>query len=166
MNTVLKFELLALDTIEQSVIQSEINLLHSLLSVGSLWKTAYIDQQNFKIIDKDATLEARRVTADELSKTDINKAFLITVEGKYEWLEQTRKIIVEFLKNQNFDHLYILTDQISEKIAHELYPLIYRVENRLRAYIVKFMTTRVGPRWWEIKILGNLSNFFVYFLSN
>jgi hypothetical protein len=157
MSAVLKFELLALDTVEQSVIQSELNLLYSLLSVGSLWKDPSIDQQNLKIVDADVTLEARRVKADAESSTDINKAFFITVVGSYEWLEPKRKMIVEFLDNQSFDYLYVLTDQVSEGIAHELYPLIYRVENILRAYIVKFMTTRVGPKWWEITATSDLN---------
>jgi len=157
MSAVLKFELLALDTVEQSVIQSELNLLHSLLSIGSLWKTPSIDQQGLKIVDADVTLEAKRVKADAESSTDINKAFFITVLGSYDWLEPKRKIIVEFLDNQSFDYLYVLTDQVSEEIAHELYPLIYRVENILRAYIVKFMTTRVGPKWWEITATSDLN---------
>lgn len=157
MSAVLKFELLALDTVEQSVIQSELNLLHSLLSIGSLWKAPFIDQQGLKIVDADVTLEARRVKADAESSTDINKAFFITLLGSYHWLEPKRKIIVEFLDNQKFDYLYVLTDQVSEQIAHELYPLIYRVENILRAYIVKFMTTRVGPKWWEITATSDLN---------
>lgn len=157
MSEFLRFELLVLDTLEQSVIQSELNLLHSLLSIGSLWKTPQIDRQNVKITDGAVILEARRVTADEASSTDINKAFLITALGDYEWLEPTRKVIVEFLKNQSFDYLYILEDQVSEDIAQKIYPLIYRLENLLRAYIVKFMTTRVGPRWWEITATNDLN---------
>ncbi|MGL5065019.1 MAG: Swt1 family HEPN domain-containing protein, partial [Microcoleus sp.] len=159
MSAVLKFELLALDTLEQSVIQSEPNLLYSLLSIGSLWKNPSIE--SLKIVDADVTLEARRVNADAESSTDINKdinkAFFITVESSYEWLEPKRKIIVEFLKKQSFDYLYVLTDEVSETIAHQLYPLIYRVENILRAYIVKFMTTRVGPKWWEITATSDLN---------
>ena len=109
----LKFELLVIDTVEQSVIQSELNLLYSLLSIGSLWKTPRIDdQQNFKITDGEVILEAKRVTEDEASSTDINKAFLITALGSYEWLEPTRKVIVEFLKNQSFDYIYIRRSSI------------------------------------------------------
>lgn len=157
MSEILRFELLVLDTVEQSVIQSELNLLYSLLSIGSLWKTPQIDQQSLKITDGEVILGAKRVTADEASSTDINKAFLITASGSYEWLEPTRKVLVEFLKNQSFDYLYILKDQVSEDIAQKIYPLIYRVENLLRAYIVKFMTTRVGPRWWEITATNDLN---------
>jgi hypothetical protein len=158
MDSNLKFELLALDTVEHSVIQSELNLLYSLLSVGSIWKTPSIDQQNLKITDDGVSLEARRVRADDESRSDINnKAFLITIIGSYDWLESRRKPIVEFIDNQGFDYLYVLFDQVSEKIAHELYPLIYRVENILRAYIVKFMTTRVGPKWWEITATSDLN---------
>ena len=157
MSATLKFELLALDTIEKSVIQSELNLLHSLLSIGSLWNTPSIDEQNLKIVDGDVTLEARRVKGDAESRIDINKAFFITVSGSYDWLEPNRKVIVGFLDKQSFDYLYVLIDQVSEQIAQELYPLIYRVENILRAYIVKFMTTRLGPKWWEITATSDLN---------
>lgn len=150
------FELLVLDTVEQSVIQSEINLLYSLVSVGSLWEAPQIDAQNFTITDGEVILEAKRLTADEASSTDINKAFLITASGSYEWLEPRRKLVVEYLSNQNFDYLYILKDQVSENIAQTIYPLIYQVENLLRAYIVKFMTTRVGPKWWGITATNDL----------
>jgi hypothetical protein len=124
MSATLKFELLALDTVEQSVIQSELNLLHSLLSIGSLWNTASIDEPNLKIVDGDVTLEARRVKGDAESRIDINKAFSITVSGSYDWLEPSRIVLVEFLDKQSFDYLYILMDQVSEQIAQELYPLI------------------------------------------
>jgi hypothetical protein len=160
MDTNLKFELLVLDTAEQSVIQSELNLLNSLLSNGLLWETASLDQQNLRITDQTNTLKVKRVKADtekadiendaEFSKyTGQSKAFFVTVTGNYNWLERRRKLIVEFLKKQNFDYLYVLVDEISQQIAYEIYPLIYRGENLLRAYIVKFMTTRLGSQWWE-----------------
>ncbi|MFP4219673.1 MAG: hypothetical protein ACLFQ7_03745 [Phormidium sp.] len=156
MNQNLKFELLVLDTNDQSVIESEVNLLHSLLSVGSLWNASQIDTQNLTITDGEVTLEAKRLTADEASGMDINKTFLITASGSYKWLEPGRKRIVEYLKNQGFDFLYILEDQVSESIAKEIYPRIYQVENLLRAYIVKFMTTRLGPKWWAITATNDL----------
>lgn len=85
MDSNFKFELLALDTVEQSVIQSELNLLYSLLSVGSIWKTPSIDEQNLKITDDGVSLEARRVRAEDEFPSDINnKAFLITIIGSYD----------------------------------------------------------------------------------
>jgi len=60
-----------------------------------------------------------------------------------------RKSVTQYLKSQNFDSLYVLIDQASERIACELYPLIYQVENLLRQYLIKFMVTRLGPNWWD-----------------
>jgi hypothetical protein len=151
-----KFEILALDTLEKSVIKSEINLLYSLLSNGSLWQQPSIDQQNLRINDGNTEIEAKRVKSDVDADAELNKAFLVMVTGPYDWLEPKRKIIIEFLKNQEFNYLYVLSDQISERISCELYPLIYKVENALRAYIVRFMTTRIGPRWWEITATSDL----------
>ncbi|MGB3204429.1 MAG: Swt1 family HEPN domain-containing protein [Crinalium sp.] len=149
-----KFELLVLDTAEQSVIQSELNLLNSLLSNGLLWKKPSLDEDNLRITDNGNTIEAKQVKDNtendgELRYTGASKAFYVTATGNYDWLEPKRKLIVEFLNKQNFDSLYVLIDKISEDIAYKIYPLIYRVENLLRAYIVKFMTTRLGSKWWE-----------------
>ncbi|MFB2976959.1 hypothetical protein [Microseira sp. BLCC-F43] len=152
----LKFEILAISTSEQFSILSELNLLHLLLSNGLLWKNQSFDEINLRITDDSNTLELRRVNPDtekdvEFSNNyaELSKAFSVTVTGKYDWLEPKRKLIVEFLKKQNFDHLYVLTDQVSEQIACKIYPLIYGVENLLRSYIVKFMTTRMSPEWWD-----------------
>ena len=51
-----------------------------------------------------------------------------------------------------------MLDEISEQIANQLYPFEYQVENLLRAYIVKFMTTRLGPKWWDITATNELNN--------
>jgi hypothetical protein len=79
------------------------------------------------------------------------------MQGRFCVLEPLRERIAEHLKRQSFDRVYILADELSEKIACEIYPLIYRVENLLRGYLVKFMTTRLGPRWWENTATGELN---------
>lgn len=114
MDTNLKFELLVLDTGKQSVIQSELNLLNSLLSNGLLWKTPSLDDNNMRITDGGITLETKRVKADPENEAEPSKAFFVKVAGNYDWLEPKRKLIVEFLKKQNFDYLYVLLDQVSK----------------------------------------------------
>lgn len=47
-------------------------------------------------------------------------------------------------------NIYITKDEISERIACELYPYLYRVENRLRGYLTHFMTTLYGGIWWNL----------------
>jgi hypothetical protein len=151
-----KFDLLVLDTEKKSDVQSEVNLLHSLLSNGSLWKAAVLDQSKLKINDGKTKILINQVSPEDDTE-EKTKAFLIKVESEYDWLEPNRTVILAFLRKQNFDYLYVLIDEISEQIAIELYPLIYQVENLLRAYIVKFMTTRLGPKWWDITATNELN---------
>jgi len=157
LKNIFKFEFLILDTENKSAIQSELNLLHSLLSNGSLWSNGNpnIETAKLKITEGKTKITASQVNSED----DINekaKAFSIKIESDYEWLEPKRIMILDFLKRQNFDHLYVLLDEVSEQIANQLYPSVYQVENLLRAYIVKFMTTRLGPQWWDITATNEL----------
>ncbi|HEY9848744.1 MAG TPA: hypothetical protein V6D28_04765 [Leptolyngbyaceae cyanobacterium] len=150
MNNKLKFEILAIDTGEQSFINSEKTLLYAFLSNGALWKTsASMDEQKMRITDGDLVITTKRVKVKTENDAELINAFIVTATGNYDCLKLIRELIVKFINHQRFDKLYILEDQVSARIAQELYPLIYRVENILRAYIVKFMTTRLGTKWWE-----------------
>jgi hypothetical protein len=158
MSNELKFELLALDTVEKSVVFTETNLLHAFLANGSLWNNPILDDARFRIKDGNVTLEVQRVKGDAEADTELSRAFLVTVKAEYSWLEPKRKAILDLLKDRKFDYLYVLLDQVSEKIANVLYPLIYKVENSLRAYLTRFMTTRIGPKWWEITAPNDMTN--------
>jgi len=157
MSNKLEFKVLALDTSNESVVHTEKGLLHAFLANDSLWNDSKLDESRFRITDGDLILEVRRVNADRESDTDIGKAFLLTVKADYNCLEPKRVEFLKLLKDQKFDYLYVLLDEVSEKIANSLYPLIYKVENSLRAYIVEFMTARIGAKWWGIMAADNLS---------
>jgi hypothetical protein len=151
----LTFELLVLDTDLQSDIKSEANLLYSFCSNGSLWGDSNVKPDGRKVATAHGCITVQQVnTGNEAD--DNSRVFQIKVEGKYEWLESKRLIVLEFLRKQGFEHLYVLSDDVSDEIANELYPLIYKVENLLRGYIVKFMTTRIGSRWWEVTATNEL----------
>lgn len=154
-----KFEFLILDTENKSAIQSESNLLHSLLSNGSLWDKSNpnIETAKLKITEGKTQIIASKVKA-EADISEKAKIFSLKIESNYDWLEPKRILILDFLKRQNFNHLYVLLDEVSEQIANQLYPFVYQVENLLRAYIVKFMTTRLGPKWWDITATNELNN--------
>ncbi len=143
----LNFELLALDTRDTSPIQCELNLLHSLLGNGRLWQRPRLDYS--RIVDGDVAIAVVPIAADPELEATLNKAFLIRATGPLSTLEPLREPLAEHLKLQSFDRVYILADEVSEAIAREIYPLIYKVENLLRAYVIKFMTTRLGPQWFE-----------------
>lgn len=57
---------------------------------------------------------------------------------------------MKYLKDIYFDAIYVLEDDISEKIATDLYPYIYRVESFLRKYVIKFFAIKLGPEWWQL----------------
>ena len=153
----LEFKILALDASDQCVIHTEKNLLYSLMSNSQLWDNAELDESRRRIVDTGKILEVKSVKTEEDMEVSIDKVFLIYISGEYSKLEPLRRPISAYLQHQKFDYLYILTDQVSEKIACEIYPLLYRVENLLRGYLIKFMTTRLGPTWWEMTATGELS---------
>ena len=82
---------------------------------------------------------------------ELGRAFIVTLTGPYGEIECRREPLAALLKGQEFELLYVLRDQVSEQIACALYPHLYRVENLLkRGYLIRFMATHIGPRWWEL----------------
>lgn len=150
----LYYELLALDTKGSSVIKSEINLLHSLLSNGTLWSNPTLHEREKYVSDGDLKLAIKSVSQEAESNPSLGRAFLVHVEGSFGKVEPIRHPLVDHLAYQHLGPLYVLKDGASEYIACQLYPLIYQVENALRGYLMKFMTTRLGPRWWEVTAAG------------
>lgn len=76
------FELLAVDTRDASVIQSDTNLLHSLLANGQLWKNPSL-QDNRRIADRSLILEAGSVSSEKDSQEIFGKGFFVRIKGKY-----------------------------------------------------------------------------------
>lgn len=150
------FELLVVDTRECSVINTEINLIHTLMGNGQLWKLPTCNNNN-ELVDGNVKVCAKSIVNDSDIKAVVSKGFIVTMKAPYSEVEHRRKPLVEFLTKQHFDSLYILTDQVSEKIALDLYPLLNRVENLMRRYLIKFMVTRLGPNWWDVTTTSDLS---------
>lgn len=82
----------------------------------------------------------------------IETAFIVTVTSdNFENLESFRIRILKHLKAKlGFTHLRVLRDDISTKIANDLYPKINEIENLLRRYLTKFFLQRIGIKWWEV----------------
>lgn len=151
------YELLALNAKGPSVIKSEDNLLHSLLSNGTLWLSPTLHEKEKYISDGKLKLAVKSVSQEGGFNPSLGRSFLIYCEGPFAKLEPLRHPLVDHLEHQHLGPLYVLKDGASEYIACQLYPLIYQVENALRGYLMKFMTTRLGPRWWEVTAAGEWS---------
>jgi len=152
-----QFEILVLDTKATCVVRTDENLLHAMLSNGTIWTKPVFDSVKKSICDNGLEVTVRSLTTpNDACETDTS-GFDIRVTGPFETLEPIRHTLVEHFEDIKFGPLYILKDEVSEEIACQIYPLLYRVENALRGYLIKFMSTRLGPKWWEVTATGEWS---------
>lgn len=149
----MQFEMLVLDPGKKTRCENALSLLYALRSFSRLWKSPTLSEIDLRINDGPSSLvvsdQAAKSTSDPPAKPPI-RAFSVTLSGEFDDIESLRLPIVEFMKEQQFEHRYITKDEVSERIACELYPYLYRVENKLRGYLTRFMTTRFGGTWWKL----------------
>lgn len=147
------FQILVLDPANKSRYENTLSFVYGLRSFSRLWKTPKISETDFKITDGNTILEVREQTKHTQSvlsaSTLSSRTYLVSLSGEYEAIESLRILLIEFMKDQNFQYCYIIKDEISKYIACQLYPYLYQIENMLRGYLTKFMTTRIGPTWWQ-----------------
>ncbi len=148
----LAYQLLALDPTGKTRCEDPLSLLYQVRGFTNLWKSPKIQESDCKLTDGTTSLLIVGATPDEGEREveDRGRAYILTLTGTYEHVEPKREPIASFLKDLDFDLLYVLKDEVSEHIACKLYPLLYRIENLLRGYLIRFMATRIGPKWWEL----------------
>lgn len=147
------FELLIIDPNGNSEIQSTKSLLYGLLSTEKLWENPEeIDDKDKKYIkDKNLSLRIKPFDTSSVLYNLYESAFIIkTTCNDFEKLEKFRYPLVLHLKSRlRFEHIRILTDDVSTEISNKIYPLINELENILRRYLAKFFTQKVGLDWWK-----------------
>lgn len=80
----------------------------------------------------------------------LDQVYTMTIKSEsFDCIEPIRIKVLEYVKDLGFDSVYVLEDDISKKIATELYPSIYKVESFLRKYLIKFFVTKLGSDWWK-----------------
>lgn len=148
----MKFEMLVLDPGKKTRCDNALSLLFALRSFSRLWKKPKLTEDDLTIRDDTCSLRVsdQGARSSEPSARTQSRAFAIVLAGDFENIESLRLPIVEFIEEQKFEHRYITKDEVSEHIACELYPHLYRVENSLRGYLTRFMTTRFGGTWWKL----------------
>jgi hypothetical protein len=156
----LVYQLLALDPNEKTRSENAVSLLYLIRGFSKLWDDPRVAETERKILDGAVSLTATEVedAPDAERGEELGRAFLITLNGPYESVEPIREPLASFLKDQDFELLYVLRDQVSEHIACKLYPHLYRIENLLRGYLIRFMATRIGPRWWELTASAEMTD--------
>lgn len=149
------FQLLAVDHRMSTGCDNVTSLLHSMRGFSRLWTNPRLDEAKTTINDDGFQLTIAEMTAPETedgtNDAPFGKAFLVTLTGTRDSVAPLRHPLTENLKDrQRFDPLYVVRDDVSRSIACELYPLLYRLENLLRGYLIKFMTVQLGPGWWNV----------------
>jgi len=148
----LAYQLLALDPNDKTRSEDALSLLYQVRGFTSLWSKPKIQEAECKLVDGDAALLIVTATSDSAAEenADYGRSFILTLTGPFEVIHGKREPLAAFLKDLDFELLYVLKDEVSERIACELYPFLYQTENLLRGYLIRFMATRIGPRWWEL----------------
>lgn len=146
-------ELLVIDDTGKACISSEKNFLLAICANEYVWKNPEINSG--KIIDNKLDICLRVKVADvseNLANVDDSQSmFFVTIKGKnFESLEAFRIRILQHLQRLGFRHIRILKDDISTHFAIQIYPLINKVENKMRSFLVKFFILKVGLDWWGL----------------
>lgn len=147
------FEVLILDPNGKSEILSPKSLVYGIMSTEKLWSNAKSVEKKgeFSIVDGEIELKIKPVDTSSTLYDLIEAGFVIKVKSmNFEKLERFRLLFVIHLRNRlSFEHIRVLTDDISTEISNKAYPLINELENLLRRYISKFFTQKIGLDWWQ-----------------
>lgn len=141
----LNFELLCIDSRGDTVIKSEQNLLHRIIGNGTLWKKPTKSRNHITDDELGIKLTCKIVQSNPDTS---NISVAIKVEGGIS-LESFRLKLITHLKDEKFDYIYIILDDVSRAFCEEIYPYLYTLENLLRKYLTLFFATKLGPKWWD-----------------
>lgn len=146
------FEILVIDPNGKSEILSPKSLVYGLLSTEKLWENANVKEEKGKFSIEDGSLSLKIKPLDTASTLYdlIEAGFLLKVTCQdFSRIERFRYPFLICLRNRlSFEHIRILTDDISTEISNKAYPLINELEHILRRYISKFFTQKIGLDWW------------------
>ncbi len=147
------FEVLIIDPNGKSEILSPKSLVYGLMSTEKLWDDAKEENKKdeYSISDGDLKLRIKPIDTSSTLYDLIEAGFLIKVKSKdFSKIERFRYPFIIHLRNRlAFEHIRILTDDVSTDISNQAYPLINELENLLRRYISKFFTQKIGLDWWK-----------------
>ena len=151
------FEIFVIDFKEKALCPDAGSLLHFVQACRSLWANGSPEQAG----GHSATDGAITVTVTDetglgqpaLSKKEsATKSFTVTTTSDFDGTARSRRVLLEHIAKAGFSDKYILRDDVSAKIAKDLYPYLYKIENSLRRYVAKFMCVKVGQGWFNTTV--------------
>jgi hypothetical protein len=145
------YEILCVDVTGNCVAQTERALCYALLAHSELFLEPRLSNDHTITDEKQSlTIVVTHVDPDPELKQSLKSGFLIKAKGPFDVLEPLRIRLLSHLRDQKFEHQYVLMDEVSSALANEIYPRINAVENALRKYLIKFLVTKLGPNWWSV----------------
>lgn len=145
------FELLCVNNTGACNLRTDASVCHSLLANTDLLGDGRLVQNDaVKANERNLTVTVSHVDAESEDEDVSYQSFLVRAKAPFDQIEPFRVELAKHLKEQKFDYLYVLQDDISSTIAHDLYPGLYRIENALRKYVLKFFVVKLGPNWWSV----------------
>jgi len=97
----LVYQLLALDPSEKNRTENAISLLYLVRGFTRLWKNPKVFEADCRIADGRSTLSV--VAIEEAGESDeLGRAFIVTLTGPYEDIENLREPLAAFLKVSGF----------------------------------------------------------------
>lgn len=148
------FEILCLDNEERVKSRTVKTLVYSLMANDSLFDTPQMDQNTGEIKDEKKNLQIQinqYPTNKMLTGARYSAAFTISTKGEeMETIDKFRVDLVDYIKTIGFSNVRILLDEVSAKLAADLYPQIYLLENKVRSFVINFFLKNLGTNWTKL----------------
>ncbi len=145
------FEILCLDNAETVKSRTVKTLLYALMANDSLFESVETDEKKGELKDtkKKLQLYINQFQTDKmLTEARYSVAFTISVEcDNLATLDVFRVQLVDYVKTIGFSNIRILLDEVSESLAESIYPKVYRLENKVRIFVINFFLKNLGTNW-------------------
>ncbi|MBO6178267.1 MAG: hypothetical protein J6O04_03760 [Selenomonadaceae bacterium] len=156
----MKFEVLCLDTDGTVECKSERTFYNALMANDSLLGDAAVNKETGELEENARGISIRIVqfSTDKILTGDrYSVAYTMSVNCEsIEVLDEFRICLVDYIKKIGFSNVRILVDDVSMKYAEKLYPILYKLENKVRTFVVNFFLKNLGPKWVDFALPSNV----------
>lgn len=114
---------------------------------GQIGRIAH-EEYDVEALEKEYTVSFTIDTFEEKKQTQLTIGISTKLyDEKYDLFLEKLKIFIKNILLKDWDMCTWIIDEQSEYLGMELYPLIFKTENKMRAFINKVLTYRFGVKW-------------------
>ena len=147
----MKFEILCLDDKEAVKSRTVKTFLYMLMANDILFENPSMNDGKGELIDssKRIRLHITQFSTDRmLTGARYSVAYIVSTECEdLSTLDTFRIQLIDYIKSIGFSNVRILVDEVSKELAISLYPELYNLENKVRAFIINFFLKNLGTNW-------------------